>query len=280
MSIPLIACRRGDEAVSRNGGADPAQELGLSEGQALKPRIDFIIAGAQKAGTTALFDYLSDQPQIGLSDVKEVHFFDDEGQDWSAPDYGAYHAHFDLADAERTWGEATPIYLYWKDSLARIKAYNPAIRLIVLLRDPVGRAFSHWKMEFARGAETHPFAWCIREGRQRLFDAEPWGFHREFSYVERGFYGAQIEHLLSLLPADQLLVLRAEDLETAPDAVLAQVSGFLGAPAPPPVAPRRVHVGRDIAYPSTLTPADEALLRRLYAQDMARLEALTGISYP
>ena len=246
----------------------------------MEPQIDFIIAGAQKAGTTALFDYFGDHPKIGLSDVKEVHFFDDEGQDWSAPDYGAYHAHFDLADRRRVWGEATPIYLYWKESLARIRAYNPAIRLIVLLRDPVARAFSHWKMEFARGAETHPFDWCVRDGRQRLFSAEPWGFHREFSYVERGYYGAQIEHLLSLFPAEQLLVLRAEDLEATPGAALAMVSAFLGVDAPPPPQPRRVHVGRDIAYPSHLTPADEALLRRLYAADMARLKALTGISYP
>ena len=245
----------------------------------MKPQIDFIIAGAQKAGTTALFDYLGDHPQIGLSDVKEVHFFDDEGQDWRAPDYGAYHAHFDLADRNLVWGEATPIYLYWKDSLARIRAYNPGIRLIVLLRDPVARAYSHWKMEFARGAETHPFDWCVRAGRQRLSAAEPWGFHREFSYVERGYYGAQIEHLLSLFPADQLLVLRAEDLEAKPGPVLETVSAFLGVDAPPPAQPRRVHVGQDIAYPSRLTQADEALLRRLYAADMARLKALTGLSY-
>lgn len=246
----------------------------------MKPRIDFIIAGAQKAGTTALFDYLGDHPHIGLSDLKEVHFFDDEGQDWSAPDYSAYHRHFDLADETRVWGEATPIYLYWKESLARIRTYNPAIRLIILLRDPVERAFSHWKMEFARGAETHPFDWCIRAGRQRLFGAEPWGFHREFSYVERGFYGAQIEQLLSLFPADQFLVLQAETLKAVPDQALAEISRFLDVPPPPPVRPRRVHVGQAMAYPSTVTEADLALLRRIYAPDMARLKRLTGISYP
>ncbi len=256
----------------------PARRV-QEQGVRVQPRIDFIIAGAQKAGTTALFDYLQDHPQVGLSDLKEVHFFDDEGQDWSAPDYGAYHAHFDLADTNRKWGEATPIYLYWKHSLARIQAYNPAIRLIVLLRDPVERAFSHWKMEFARGVETHPFDWCIRAGRQRLFAAEPWGFHREFSYVERGLYGAQIEHLLTLFPAHQLLVLRAEDLEAQPDSVLGQISGFLGVQAPPPLTPRRVHVGKDLAYPSQLTAADRDFLRRLYAPDMARLAALCGLTY-
>ncbi|MDP3488682.1 MAG: sulfotransferase [Phenylobacterium sp.] len=254
--------------------------IAQEQGAGLQPRIDFIIAGAQKAGTTALFDYLKGHPQVGLSDVKEVHFFDDEEQDWARPDYGAYHAHFDLSDRSRLWGEATPIYLYWKDSLARICAYNPAIRLIVLLRDPVARAFSHWKMEFARGVETHPFDWCIRDGRRRLFAAEPWGFHREFSYVERGFYGAQIEHLMSLFAPEQLLVLRAEDLEAAPGPVLDQISAFLGTPAPPAPQALRAHVAREMDYPSRLTPQDTAFLRGVYAQDMARLKGLTGISWP
>lgn len=193
----------------------------------MDPRVSFIIAGVQKAGTTALFDYLAEEPGVSLSKVKEVHFFDDEGQDWAAPDYGAYHANFDGADG-RPRGEATPIYLYWPRSLERIAAYNPAMRLIVLLRDPVERAWSHWKMEYARGAETRPFAWCIREGRRRLFEAQPWGHHREFSYVERGFYSEQLEAALAHFPREQLLVLRAGDLNQAPAPVLAKVRTFLG----------------------------------------------------
>jgi hypothetical protein len=80
-------------------------------------RVSFIIAGVQKGGTTALFDYLSDEPGLALSRVKEVHFFDDETLDWSRPDYGAYHAQFGPPD-NRPRGEATPIYLYWPNSLS------------------------------------------------------------------------------------------------------------------------------------------------------------------
>ena len=207
-------------------------------------RVAFIVAGVQKGGTTALFDYLGDEPGVSLSQVKEAHFFDDETQAWAQPDYGAYHANFAAFDG-RPRGEATPIYLYWPHSLERIAAYNPAMKLIVVLRDPVTRAWSHWKMEYARGVETHPFAWCIREGRQRLFDAEPWGVHREVSYVERGFYGEQMAGLLDLFPREQVLVLRAEDLRADPGATLSQVRGFLGigpgaAPEPPrgPRGPR------------------------------------------
>jgi hypothetical protein len=241
-------------------------------------RVAFIIAGVQKGGTTALFDYLGDAPDVSLSRVKEVHFFDDEGQDWARPDYGAYHAQFAPFDG-RPRGEATPIYLYWPGSLERIAAYNPGARLIVMLRDPVQRAWSHWKMEYARGAEAQPFAWCIRQGRQRLFDAEPWGFHREASYVERGFYGEQIARLYEIFPRDHVLVSRAEDLRGDPAGTLAQVRAFLGLPPGPSPEPREVHVGRDMDYGSDLTGEDVAHLHSVYARDRERLADLTGLRF-
>lgn len=237
--------------------------------------VDFIIAGVQKAGTTALFDHLGDVPGIALSTTKEVHFFDDETVDWTRPDYGAYHAHFAPA-AGAVMGEATPIYLYWPQSLERIAAYNPAMRLIVMLRDPVERAWSHWRMETSRGAEHAPFAWCVRQGRQRLFDSQPWGHHREFSYVERGFYGEQFERLYGLFHRDQILALKADDLRTDPNRVLGAVCAFLGAPPPPPTSPRAVHVGQEMAG---LDPTDIQHLRGVYAADLARLKALTGIAF-
>lgn len=238
-------------------------------------RVDFIIAGVQKAGTTALFDYLSDDPNLSLSRVKEVHFFDDETVDWQDPDYGPYHAQFDWT-APGLKGEATPIYIYWPHSLERIAAYNPDMRLIVMLRDPVERAWSHWRMETSRGVETHPFSWCIRQGRTRLMTATPWGHHREFSYVERGFYAEQVARLLSLFPRGQVLFLTAEGLKGEPNETLAAVSRFLGTPAPAPVTHRDVHVGQEMAG---LLEADVAFLRSLYARDMARLAELTGIEF-
>ena len=243
-----------------------------------KDRVAFIIAGVQKGGTTALFDYLGEAADLSLSRVKEVHFFDDETQDWARPDYGAYHANFAPFDG-RPRGEATPIYLYWPGSLERMAAYNPGMRLIVMLRDPVERAWSHWKMEYARGVETRPFAWCIREGRQRLFDAEPWGFHRETSYVERGFYGEQMARLYGLFPQDQVLVLRSDDLRRAPGATLSQVRAFLGLPEAAAPTAREVHVGREMDYGSELNSAEVDYLRGVYERDMARLADLTGVRF-
>lgn len=242
----------------------------------LASRVNFIIAGVQKAGTTALFDYLSDDPAYSLSRVKEVHFFDDESVDWAAADYAPYHAQFEW-ERQAIRGEATPIYLYWPRSVERIAAYNPAVRLIVMLRDPVERAWSHWKMETSRGVETHPFSWCIRQGRRRLFDAEPWGAHREFSYVERGFYGEQVERLFGLFPREQVLLLQADDLRRDPGGTLDAVGGFLGAPPRGAVEHRDVHVGQDVG--AKLPDADVAYLREIYADDMARLARLTGVSF-
>lgn len=250
----------------------------MAEPPKTEPQVSFVIAGAQKGGTTALFDYLSDYPDIALPAEKELHFFDDETQDWARPDYGAYHARFP-DPAGRPCGEATPIYCYWPNSLERICAYNPAMKLIVVLRDPVERAWSNWRMEYARGVETQPFAWCIREGRQRLFATEPWGHHREFSYVERGFYGEQVERLLGLFPKRQLLFLTSDDLRRSPVDTLDQVRSFLRLPKAPTPRARVSHVGQDMDYPSQLTAEDVAYLRGVYARDAERLATLTGIRF-
>lgn len=240
------------------------------------PRVNFVIAGVQKGGTTALFDYLADYPDIQLSKVKETHFFDDEAVDWERPDYRRYHAHFEAADG-RICGEATPIYSYWPGSLERICAYNPAMKLILVLRDPVERAWSHWRMETMRGVEKAPFGWCIRQGRQRLFEAEPWGHHREFSYVERGFYGEQLERLFGQFPKDQTLVLKSESLRAAPAPALASVRRFLGLRRAKAPASRQVHVGQEDGH--ALAPGDRDFLRGVYARDQRRLEALCGLRF-
>ena len=239
----------------------------------VEKRVDFLVAGAQKAGTTALFDYLSELPELELPPVKEAHFFDDEEHvDWSAPDYGPYHALF--SNPARLWGEATPIYLYWPNALERIRAYNQAMKLILLFRDPIERAWSHWKMEYARGKETEPFAWCIREGRARMAEAEPYpGFHRVYSYVERGFYGRQLARVLQLFPRDQLLILHSEDLKRDATSTIATVSRFLGVAEPlGSIAPRISRPAADIVYPATLAPEDVSFLQRLFLEEMTRFE--------
>lgn len=245
-------------------------------------RVEFLVAGVQKGGTTALFDYLNEHPDLCLPACKEAHFFDDEtGVNWDDPDYGPYHALFPSgAGRARLLGEATPIYIYWPRSLERIAAYNPKMRLIVVFRDPVDRAWSHWKMEYARGAETEPFAWCIREGRARVRgDAETPGFHRVYSYVERGFYGAQVERLLTLFPREQVLFLRSDELRAEPARILCNVCDFLHAPRFDRVLPKESHISREIDYGVTISDEDRHYLRSLFLEDQSFFHKLTGMSF-
>jgi Sulfotransferase domain len=246
------------------------------------PKVGFLVAGVQKGGTTALFDYLSEHPDLLFADVKEVHFFDNEAVDWLDPDYEAYHARFaPPADGRpRLWGEATPIYLYWPRCLERIAAYNPAMKLILVFRDPVERAWSHWRMEYARGAETQPFSWCIREGRERVnTDPSAPGHHREFSYVERGLYGQQVQRLLNIFSRDQVLFLRSDDLRLSPGRILGRVCDFLNAPHFPSVEVKNSHVGKEIAGHDRISDSDDQYLRSIYREDQGVFRQLSGISF-
>jgi hypothetical protein len=238
-------------------------------------RVSFLVGGVQKSGTTALFDYLAEVPGLELPSIKEAHFFDDEETvDWQMPDYGPYHRLF--ADPARLWGEATPIYLYWPNALERIRAYNPAMKLIFIFRDPIQRAWSHWKMEYARGKETEPFAWCIRDGRARMARALPYpGFHRVFSYVERGFYGRQLAHAFRLFPREQILLLASSELDRDPTAVIRVVCDFLEvARIDAPLARKISRPSANIDYKSSMTAEDVRFLERHYAQDAARFDRL------
>ncbi|MBE7217784.1 MAG: sulfotransferase [Caulobacteraceae bacterium] len=243
-----------------------------------RDRVDFLIAGVQKGGTTALHAQLQRHPALGLPDEKELHFFDDEAQDWSAPDLAAYHARFAGLEGRARLGEATPIYLYWAPALERIARYRADMRLVLVFRDPVERAWSHWRMEKARGFDAAPFAWAIREGRARVDDPASPGQHRVYSYVERGFYAPQLARAHALFGRERVLALRSEDLDADPGATVAQVSRFLGvAPPEVPPPPLRANVGVSRDLGSRLTDEDRALLAGLYAEDLAAFGAASGL---
>ncbi len=152
-------------------------------------RLQAVLGGVQKAGTTTLFRYLQAHPQLAAPSRKETHFFDDETIDWANPDYGRLGSFFPESLGARRAFDATPIYLFWPPSLARIRAHNPDAKLMFMFRDPIERAWSQWNMETRRGADDLPFASAVREGRKRLKDNHQLGnAWRVYSYVERGFY--------------------------------------------------------------------------------------------
>ena len=216
--------------------------------------VNFFIIGVQKGGTTALVDYLSGHSGLQLSREKEVHHFDDEKRiDWSAPSHDRLHAQFDWSVDCVLRGEATPLYIYWPASLPRLRSYNPAAKLIVGLRHPTFRAFSHWRMETSRGNDDMPLERAIsQEGCARVSRALG-GVHRVFSYVERGFYAAQIERLLKLFPRGQLHFFRTDRLWEEPCATLTAIERFLG--VEPLLGPR---VRRRYVVPVASTGSEHA----------------------
>jgi hypothetical protein len=235
-------------------------------------KVGFIIAGTQKGGTTALASFLSQHPQLCISNPKEVHFFDNEQlfEEATLPE-DEYHRHFLPTAGTRLSGEATPIYMYWKPAAARIRAYNPKMKWIILLRNPVERAYSHYIMERNRGYESLPFPEAIRAEAIRVQETYPLQ-HRIYSYIDRGRYANQIERILALFDREQLLFLRSEDLRFQHDAVLKKVFNFLGVDESVTIEQALVF---DQHYVS-MANEDRTFLLRALLPEMVRLEALLG----
>jgi hypothetical protein len=195
---------------------------------------DFVVIGAQKAGTTSLHAALAQHPQVFLPTTKELHYFS-SGFDQPLASYGA---HFGPAKAEQVCGEATPYYLFHPAAPQRLAACLPKARLIVLLRDPVARSLSHYFHAIRRGNETLPLEAALAAEPERLAGAEavlqlPGGAHRAHqtqSYLARSRYDQQLPRFAAWQQAGRLLILRSEDLFNQATATLARVLAFLGLP--------------------------------------------------
>jgi hypothetical protein len=238
-------------------------------------KLGFIVAGVQKAGTTALFEYLRKHPQLSAPSRKELHYFDNEAIDWRLPNYEQIDQFFRHPGIRF---EATPIYLFWPNALERIMSYHAQIRLILLFRDPIDRAYSQWCMEFARGDETLSFHDAIRSGRERLRSEDRRSkAYRHWTYVERGFYGRQVADLLDLVPREQALFLRSDDLELEPRKTLDRITSFLSIDEFDAVLPHRFNQRRHVTYPDLLRETDIAFLRNLFRQDTELFADLSGL---
>lgn len=191
-------------------------------------QVNFVIGGTQKGGTSALDSFLRQHPEICMPESrKELHYFDREENFDGKPDYKKYHANFRPGARHRVIGEATPIYMYWNAAPDRIWTYNPEMKWIVVLRNPVERAFSHWNMETKRGAETLPFQDAVERESERCREALPLQ-HRVYSYIDRGFYAAQVRRLSGIFGSDRCLFLLNEELRANHQETLHRAFDFLG----------------------------------------------------
>ena len=235
-------------------------------------KVNFLIIGTQKGGTTALDTYLRLHPQIEMASVKEVHFFDNEDYFKSEQvDYNLYHRFFPaFSNNQKLHGEATPIYMYWKSAAQRIWTYNPNIKLIILLRNPISRAYSHWNMERDRNAESLSFFEAIQTENERCREALPFQ-HRIYSYVDRGFYTKQLQYLWNYFSTHQILVLKSEDLNHFPQQTLDKICQFLNIDPLQNIQPQQIH---SRPYLKPMTSQEKNYLHDIFNSEIKKLEKI------
>jgi hypothetical protein len=220
--------------------------------QGEKHTLDFIVIGAQKSGTTSLFQYLRHHPEISLPAGKETPYFSHDSMytgGWTAYiTHLARHEYEDAADSTQKWGTVTPHYMaggVYQSSgdVALISGYDertvplrirerlPDVRLIAILRDPVERARSHHRMTVKRGREPRSFDEAIAElllpqelerARRSPRESEQTG------YVTWGEYGRLLAGYFDVFPREQILVVFTDELERAPAQLLSRVQDFIG----------------------------------------------------
>jgi hypothetical protein len=255
---------------------------------------DFLIIGTKRGGTTSLFKYLMRHPAVlpmwpGVENAKKTFYFD---QNWHKGD-AWYRSHFPTEQQRErvrqeygvrgVTGEAAPYYVFHPLVLERVRATMPQVKVVMLVRDPVDRIWSHYHERVRMGTESLGFREALEAEESRLageeerIRREP-GYYSErhdfCSYLARGRY---LDHLGPWLDAfgDQVHVVRSEDLYTDPAATLVAAHRFLGLPEAPPESPHRYN------YVPTkdITPEDRAWLTDYYRPHVEALEERLGRSF-
>jgi hypothetical protein len=235
-------------------------------------RLDFVLAGAQKSGTTALHYFLNKHPNITMGDQQEIHFFDNDALFVSEPDYEELHKHYPPLGPSTIAGDCTPSYIYHEPAAERIWKYNPKIKLVILLRNPVDRAFAHWNMQRFRDREPLDFFDAVREEKTRIAGAPP-AQARRFAYVDRGFYGRQLARLFKFFPREQVKVVKFEDFKEKQRETLISIFSFLD------LKPLRSVRRKDrniVPYNRAMNWEEKVFLYNLFAEDIANVEQLLG----
>jgi len=256
---------------------------------------DFLLIGAKRGGTTSLWRYLTEHPDVlGLfprpERIKGVYYFDEQygrGDRW-------YRSHFPLraTRARRSAvgrravvGEATPYYLYHPLAPRRAAADVPEARVLVVLRDPVERAYSHWKerrsndgdpLDFAAALEAEPIRLAGEEAR---LVADPHAVsvaHRHWSYVDQGRYAPMLERWFAAFGRDGVHVEISEEMYAAPQATFDRVTDHLGLARHELADP----VAHNAEPSPDLDPELRAHLAGLLEPDIRATEAVLGRSLP
>jgi hypothetical protein len=254
----------------------------------LRPLPDFLVLGTKRGGTTSLFHNLLTHPDVVRMfperRLKSPMYFASHygnGERWYRSHFATRPYRTVLGAARRrptVTGDADPYYLYHPAVPQRVKSLMPEARLIVMLRDPVKRAYSHYWERVANGVETLDFEAALAAEPTRLAPElsrldDPNHYSRPhdwFSYRDRGVYAPQLERWFAEFDRSQILIVASEDFYRDEQSVLDEVTRFLGIPRLP-AAPRQHY---NLRPAPEMNAATRAELSAFYAPHNERLYRL------
>lgn len=262
---------------------------------------NFIIIGATKSGTTSLYNYLRQHPQIYMSPTKETNFFAYENQSinfqwWGNPptttlnsitDLEVYKQQFANVQGEIAIGEASPYYLYNQTAALRIHHHIPQAKLIAILRHPIDRAYSNFLHLIRDGREPYPeFGRALAEEPERMKQNWAW----DYFYQDMGFYYSQLKRYYDLFPSKQIKVFLYDELEKNPNHLLTEIFDFLQIPLSVSIDtrfhdnvsgyPKNKTLQRFIDQPNPLKPIIRSILPLSARQYIATLLRKTNLHKP
>ncbi len=253
---------------------------------------NFLLIGAAKSGTTSIHNYLSQHPDIFMSSNKEPRFFaaelfndpaagpgDANGRASACLTPDSYQSLFlDVAD-EKAVGESSAVYIYSRTAPLKIAQFDPAMKIIAILRNPVDRAYSQFSKRVTLGIE--PLSNFIE-----AIEAESWriekGWHPIWHYVQRGFYCKQLKRYYAQFDAKQIRVFLYEDLQNDPKRLMKEIYGFLGVDDTietnvdrkhnaNSTTPRAAFINRFMHQPSRLTKAIQRIIPKSHLALMTQV---------
>ena len=206
---------------------------------------NFLIIGAARSGTTSLFEYLSESPNVMPPSGKEIYFFDKNfymGINWYKkffPTKNKLQTISQNVNGKVITGEATPRYIHHPHTPKRVFNLIPNVKLIILLRNPIDRAYSHYQMQSEHGAESLSFEKAIEHEKSFVNDEfnkmknDENHYSVEFykkSYLTRGIYADQLERWFEFFPREQFLIIKSEDFYSNTPSIFKNVLKFLDIP--------------------------------------------------
>ncbi len=248
-----------------------------------KPKVNLVVAGVARAGTSGIINGLKQHPEIYVGrdeknlDEDETKFFDQE-ENFSISsttqmitNYKNYHNKFfkNIDISKKIICSNAPIYSYWENAIKRLWYYNKEIKLIIILRNPVERAYSHWNKEKNNGREKLSFHEAIQKEMERSKNFLPYQ-NRNSSYTERGFYTEQIRRAWKFFDKKNVLFIKYDDFCNNPKNIFNSIFEFLNITQ---IEVKSKYVGKQ-NYAEKINIEDFEYLREFFFYDICETEKL------